>query len=161
MIKPNTAKSAELQVMIWFLEAGWEIFTPLADLNATDMVVREPTTGELLSIQVKHKQPGAKNEGQLPNPWYGTEPPFDYLVFYQPSKSRGVIVPKQKLKKKGKMFLFFADDVDGYPTGPVRPLYADFGFDLTATPHGERSVSFVGQFSRIHQQRTQLVNATQ
>jgi hypothetical protein len=161
MLKPNTAKSAELQVMIWFLEAGWEIFTPLADLNATDMVVREPATRELLSIQVKHKQPGARNEGQLPNPWFGTEPPFDYLVFYQPSKFRGVIVPRQKLKKKGKMFLFFADDSEGYPTGPVRPLYADFGFDLTSTSHADRSSHFVSHFSRIHQTRTALLAAAE
>jgi len=25
----DTAKSAELQVIIWFLEAGWELFTPV------------------------------------------------------------------------------------------------------------------------------------
>lgn len=123
MLRPNTAKSAELQIMIWFLEAGWEIFTPLADLNATDMVIREPVSRELLSIQVKHKQPGSKNEGQLNNPWAGTEPPFDYLIFFQPEKARGVIVPKEKLKKVGKMFLFFVKDADGYSSGTVRPLY--------------------------------------
>lgn len=149
--KVNTAKSTELQIMIWFLEAGWEIFTPLADLNATDMVIREPNSRELLSVQIKHKQPGAKNEGQLNNPWAGKEPPFDYLVFYQPSKARGVIVPKHKLKKQGKMFLFFAQDAGGFPTGPVRPLYADFGFELAETPHEERSRAFVARFSEVHQ----------
>lgn len=53
-LKPNTAKSAELQIIIWFLEAGWELFTPVADLYGTDIVVRHPDTQELLAIQVKH-----------------------------------------------------------------------------------------------------------
>jgi|ERR1700694_4950224 len=114
MQEPNTAKSAELQIMIWFLEAGVEIFTPLADQNATDMVIRHPFDQKLIAIQVKHKQPGAKNEGMLLNLWFGTEPSFDYLVFYQPSKSRGLIAPKRKLKKEGKLFVFFKNDAQGY-----------------------------------------------
>lgn len=61
---PNTARSVELQIIIWFLEAGWELFTLVADIGS-DMVVRHPQTRELLAIQVKHKQPGSLNEGLL------------------------------------------------------------------------------------------------
>lgn len=147
----NSAKAAEFQVMIWFLESGWEIFAPMDDRHGVDLVTRLPGDGRLISIQVKHKQPGAKNEGQLNNPWAGIEPPFDFLIFYQPEKSRGLIIPKQKLKKPGKMFLFFAEDADGYSTGPVRPLYADFGFDFATVPHSERAKSFVTLLQKTYQ----------
>jgi hypothetical protein len=73
-LRPNTAKSAELQVIIWSLEAGWELFTPVADLYGTDVVVRHPATRELLAIQVKHKQPGSLNEGELLRTWDEHEP---------------------------------------------------------------------------------------
>jgi hypothetical protein len=151
MAKPNTAKSSELQIMIWFLEAGWEIFAPVADLNATDMVVKYPKDSRLLSIRVKHKQPGSKNEGQLANPWNKGDAPFDYLVFFQPEKGRGGILPKLKLKKEGRMFLFFKKDKNGYPTGALRPIYGSFGFDFSNVPYEKRSASFVDLFSKIHE----------
>ena len=75
-LKANTAKSAELQIIIWFLEAGWELFTPVADLYGTDIVVRHPVTRDLLAIQVKHKQPGSLNEGELQRTWYEHGPTF-------------------------------------------------------------------------------------
>ena len=137
--------------MIWLLESGWEIFAPMDDRHGIDLVTRLPDDGRLISIQVKHKQPGAKNEGQLNNPWAGIEPPFDFLVFYQPEKSRGLIIPKQKLKKSGKMFLFFKEGASGYSTGPVRPLYADFGFDFATVPHSERAKSFVNLLRQTYQ----------
>lgn len=151
MLIGNSAKAAELQVMIWFLESGWEIFAPMDDRHGIDLVTRLPDDGRLISIQVKHKQPGGKNEGQLNNPWAGIEPPFDFLVFYQPEKSRGLIIPKQKLKKSGKMFLFFKEGVSGYSTGPVRPLYADFGFDFATVPHSERAKCFVTLLRKTYQ----------
>jgi hypothetical protein len=150
MLTANTAKAAELQVTLWFLESGWEVFAPMDDRHGTDLVARLPEDGRLVSIQVKHKQPGAKNEGQLNNPWAGIEPPFDFLVFYQPEKSRGLIIPKQKLKKSGKMFLFFKESAAGYSSGAVRPLYADFGFDFGAVPHSERAKSFVDLLTKIY-----------
>jgi hypothetical protein len=135
--------------MIWFLEAGWEVFTPVADTNATDLVVRVPDDNALVAVQIKHKQPGSKNEGLLLNPWHGSEPPFDYLVFYQPSKSRGLIVPKDRLKKKGKMFLFFKTDKAGYSTGEVRPLFSEFGFNFAQIPHEIRACAFCDHFRRV------------
>jgi hypothetical protein len=136
--------------MIWFLEAGWEVFTPVADQNGTDIVIRHPQSRNLLSIQVKHKQRDSKNEGQLPNDWPGTEPPYDFLVFYLPARSRGLIIPKQKLKKEGKGFWFFKKDGDGYSVGPVRPLFADYHFDFSSVPHEVRSSAFVDRFSEIY-----------
>lgn len=159
-LRANTAKSAELQVMIWFLEVGWEVFTPVADTNATDLVVRVPADNALVSVQIKHKQPGAKNEGMLLNPWHGSQPPFDYLVFYQPSKSRGLIVPKHKLKKKGKMFLFFKGDSDGYSTGEVRPLFREFAFDFAPVPHERRARAFSDHLLSVHQ-TARLYTATE
>ncbi|HVM61608.1 MAG TPA: hypothetical protein VMV72_12160 [Verrucomicrobiae bacterium] len=150
MPTPNTAKSAELQVIVWFLQEGWELFTPVADLHGTDIVVRHPETRQLLSIQVKHKQPGTLNEGLLKNDWVGVDPPFDYLVFFVPRKLRGLVIPRAKLKKPGKIFIFFAKDKEGYSRGPVRPLYKDYAFDFASVPPETRSKTFVEFFSKVH-----------
>ena len=93
MARPNSAKSAEPQIIIWLLEAGWELFTPVADVGS-DLMVRHPLTQKLLAIQVKHKQPAALNEGLLQNDWRGLQPPFDYLVFFVPERLRVLIIPK-------------------------------------------------------------------
>lgn len=148
-LKANTAKAAELQVMIWFLEAGWEVFAPTHDQNATDLVVRPPGARAMLAVQVKHKQPGSKNEGQLQNKWNDGNAPFDLLVFYQPSKSRGVMLPREALKKEGKNLFFFARDKEAYNTGKVRPLFANFAFDFSAMAYEARAGVFVGQVERL------------
>lgn len=149
-MKPNTAKSAELQIIIWFLQAGWELFTPVADLYGTDIVVRHPQTRELLAIQIKHKQPGALNEGRLENDWTTVDPLFDYLVFFVPEKLRGLVVPRAKLKKTGKAFVFYAKDTEGYSRGPVRPLFKDYAFELMSVPSEKRAKTFVDFFSTVH-----------
>ena len=125
MTKPNTAKSAEFQVVIWFLEAGWELFTPVADLYGTDLVVREPDTRKLLSVQVKHKEPGSLNEGRLANDWRDRLPPFDYLVFFVPEKVRGLVLPSSSLTKGGKTFLFYKNDTEGYSRGSARKIFSE------------------------------------
>jgi hypothetical protein len=99
---------------------------------------------------VKHKQPGSKNEGQLSNPWNDGNAPFDYLVFYQPSKFRGVILPRRKLKKEGKMLQFFKKDKEGYSSGDVRPLFSDYAFNFVNIPHEKRANAFTGLFATIH-----------
>lgn len=147
--RPNTAKSAELQIIIWFLEAGWELFTPVAD-RGTDMVVRHPQTGELLAIQVKHKQRESLNEGLLQNDWRGVKPPFDYLIFFIPEKQRLLIIPTEKLKKTGKQFTFFAVDSEGYSRGPVRPLFAPYHLDLLPLRIEDRANAFATFFAQIH-----------
>lgn len=147
-LRPNTAKSAELQIIIWFLEAGWELFTPVADLHGTDIVVRYPLTRELLAIQVKHKQPGSLNEGELLRSW--DEPSFDYLVFFVPSKLRGLVIPRHKLQKSGKMFIFYAKDEQGYARGAVRPLFKEYAFEFEAVAPESRAVAFVDFFSQVH-----------
>jgi hypothetical protein len=148
MLKPNTAKSAELQINIWFLEAGWELFTPVADLYGTDVVVRHPVTRELLAIQVKHKQPGSLNEGELLRTW--AEPSFDYLVFFVPARLRGLVVPREKLRKAGKMFIFYSRDEEGYARGAVRPLFKEYAFELGSVAADARAVTFVDFFSKVH-----------
>lgn len=149
-MRPNTAKSAELQIIIWFLEAGWELFTPVSDLYGTDIVVRHPATRKLLAIQVKHKQPGALNEGELLRTWDDKSPSFDYLVFFVPAKLRVLVVPSHKLKKPGKMFIFFSRDHDGYARGPVRPMFREYAFEFATVPPERRAVEFVEFFSRVH-----------
>jgi hypothetical protein len=151
-LKPNTAKSAELQIIIWFLEAGWELFTPVADLYGTDVVVRHPETRELLAIQVKHKQPGALNEGRLQNDWIAHDPAFDYLVFFVPERSRGLVIPREKLKKRGKVFIFYGKDLEGYPRGAVRPLFKDYAFELAGVAPDARPKAFAEFFSEVHAQ---------
>jgi len=151
-MRPNTAKSAELQIIIWFLEAGWELFTPVADLYGTDIVVRDPITRKLLAVQVKHKQPGSLNEGELLRTWNETSPSFDYLVFFVPAKLRGLVLPSQKLKKPGKMFIFYSKDDDGYARGRVRPMFRDYAFELTSVSPEQRAAVFVDFFSRVHAQ---------
>ena len=152
MARPNTAKSAELQVIIWFLEAGWELFTPVADLGS-DIVVRHPKTRELLAVQIKHKQPGSLNEGWLQNDWRPEEPPFDYLVFFVPEKSRVLVVPREKLKKPGRVFIFFAKDRDGYSRGPVRPLFSKYCLELGPVRPEDRAQRFATFFAQVHASR--------
>lgn len=125
-----SSKSAELQVMVWFLEAGWDVFTPVIDMNATDLVVRAPRSLELTAVQIKHKQRGSKNQGQIQRVWDNNYIPFDILVFYQPEKHRGVIAPRRMLIKSGKLFQFFKRDGDGYSSGVVRPMWADYFFQI-------------------------------
>jgi hypothetical protein len=151
-MRPNTAKSAELQIVIWFSEAGWELFTPVADLYGTDIVVREPVTRKLLAVQVKHKQPGSLNEGELVRSWDEDSPSFDYLVFFVPATLRGLVLPGQKLKKAGKMFIFYSRDRDGYARGTVRPMFRDYAFELTPVLPERRATAFVEFFARIHSQ---------
>lgn len=149
VVRPNSAKSAELQIIIWFLEAGWELFTPVAD-SGTDLVVRHPLTQELLAIQVKHKQPAALNEGLLQNDWRGLQPPFDYLVFFVPERLRVLIIPSEKLRKQGKLFMFFAKDEDGYSRGKVRPIFSQYYLDLAQFPTEGRAEAFTAFFMNVH-----------
>jgi hypothetical protein len=150
--KPNTAKSAELQIIVWFLDAGWELFTPVADLHGTDIVVRNPDTRELLAIQVKHKQPGGLNKGRLQNDWIEHDPAFNYLVFFVPEKLRGLVIPRDRLKKRGKLFTFYKKDLEGYSRGAVRPLFKNYAFELVGVAPDARPKAFVDFFSEVHAQ---------
>ena len=152
MARPNSAKSAELQVIIWFLEAGWELFTPVADVGS-DIVVRHPVTHELLAVQVKHKQPGSLNQGLLSNDWRTAPPAFDYLVFFVPERSCVFVVPRHKLMKPGRTFVFFAKDKAGYTRGPARRLFASDFLDLSTTNAADRAVAFSQFFAQVHARR--------
>ncbi len=136
--------------MVWFLEAGWEVFTPVVDMNATDLVVRSPRSLELTAVQIKHKERGSKNEGQIQRVWDNDYVPFDMLVFYQPEKRRGVIAPRRMLIKPGSLFQFFKKDSEGYSTGAVRPMFADYFFEIPS-PRDEPSSAlyFTGRFQQV------------
>jgi hypothetical protein len=146
----NSAKCAELQIMVWFLEAGWEVFTPVVDANQTDLVVRVPTTQEILAIQVKHKERGRLNEGWLENQWKEGQIPFDYLVLYQPEKIRGVILHRDSFQNLPHTIEIYLKDQDGYSNRDFRDRYVDVSFDLLTVPEGSRASSFAERLLAIH-----------
>ncbi len=145
----NSANSAELQIIIWFLDRDWEVYTPFADLG-TDLIVRSPKSAEAISIQVKHKQPTAKNAGFLDNPWHEGNARFDYLIFFQPSKVRGVVLAKMDLKRQGRRISFFKKSADGYPNGDPRPIFRPFSFDLRDVLAEDRAKVFTDFFFSFH-----------
>jgi len=154
MGRPDTARTSELLVTIWFLEAGWELFTPVSDLYGVDLVVREPKSRRLLSVQVKHKEPGALNEGRLSNDWVNKAPPFDYLVFIVPINFRVLVLPKEALNKSGKTFDFYKKDSKKHSCGPVRPCYSQYAIELGDEKPELRSLRFIEFFSKVHASRT-------
>jgi hypothetical protein len=147
----NSAHSAELQIIIWFLECDWEVYTPFSD-QGTDLIVRSPNGSEAISIQVKHKQANAKNAGFLDNPWNTGGARFDYLIFFQPSKVRGVLLAKMDLLRKGRRISFFKKNAMGYPDGDPRPLFHPFSFDLRDVLIEDRPKVFTDFFSHFHAQ---------
>jgi len=123
---------------------------PVADLYGTDVVVRHPVTRELLAIQVKHKQPGSLNEGELLRTWDEHKPSFDYLVFFVPARLRGLIIPRQRLQKSGKMFIFYSRDEEGYARGAVRPTFKGYAFEFRDVMPESRAIAFADFFAKVH-----------
>lgn len=146
----NSAKCAELQIMVWFLEAGWEVFTPVVDANQTDLVVRIPTTQEIVAVQIKHKERGRLNEGWLKNHWKTGTPPFDYLLLFQPEKTRGVIFHRESFRQLPPTIEVYLRDRNGYSNRDFRDRFVDISFDLGAVPEGLRASSFAQRFLAIH-----------
>jgi hypothetical protein len=103
----------------------------------------------LIAIQVKHKQRGSKNEGQIQRVWENDYIPFDVLVFYQPSKRRGVIAPRRMLKKEGGLFSFFNKDEDGYATGSPRKMWKDFYFEIPTGDELKAAEYFAERFAAV------------
>jgi hypothetical protein len=153
----NSAKAAELQVITWFLEAGWEVFTPVVDANQTDAVVRIPRSTEVLAIQIKHKEPGGRNEGWLKNKWRSCTIPFDYMVIYQPAKVRGAILAREELPRIGSTIQLYKHDRNGYSNGPFRPKYREVSFDLADLEPEDRATGFAARLLETHRQPKPLV----
>lgn len=149
----NSAKCAELQIMVWFLEAGWEVFTPVVDANQTDLVVRVPRTQEVLAIQIKHKERGRLNEGWLSNKWRTANIPFDYLILFQPEKIRGAIFHRDSFATLPPTIEIYLTDRDGYSNRGFKDRYIDIGFDLASVAEGQRASSFADRFGTIHSMR--------
>jgi hypothetical protein len=63
-----------------------------------------------------------------------------------------LVIPRQKLKKSGKMFVFYSRDEQGYARGAVRPLFKEYAFEFGAVAPESRAVAFVNFFSRVHTQ---------
>src|SRR5258708_5401081 len=77
-------------------------------------------------------------------------PPFFYLFFFWPERLRVLIIPSEKLKKQGKLFVFFAKDKDGYSRGMVRPLFSQYFLDLAQVPAEGRAEAFTEFFTKVH-----------
>jgi hypothetical protein len=146
----NSAKCAELQIMVWFLESGWEVFTPVVDANQTDLVVRIPNTGKVLAIQIKHKERGRLNEGWLKNRWKTGPTPFDYLILFQPEKVRGAIFHRDAFRDLPPTIEIYLTDRDGYSNRDFKDRYVDISFDLSSIAEDLRASNFTETFRTIH-----------
>lgn len=145
----KTGKWTELQIAAWFISCGWDVFTPIEDTNAMDLVVYDQNSKKLSSLQIKGKETGSKNQGQLNNPSNDEDTPFDFLVFYQMGKERGFIFPKSFIQCYGKTVYLLKLDAEGYSTGEPREVFKPYSFDLSATPALDKGHSFVDHFIRI------------
>jgi hypothetical protein len=72
------------------------------------------------------------------------------LVFFVPARLRGLIIPRQKLKKSWKMFIFYTRDEAGYARGAVRPLFKEYAFELHDVMPESRAVAFANFFAKVH-----------
>lgn len=152
----HISKAAEFRLAVWFMEAGWEVFLPSVQARQTDFVVRVPSSEKLLAIEVKSKQLEALNEGQLQNKWRDGKAPFDYLVFIEGRRERGVIIPRDFFRDRGRTMGFFKKDKENYSRGALRPMFEPFGFDLRGSDDWTRGKIFCKHFLAIHQSPTHL-----
>jgi len=144
------SKAAELTVASWLLEMGWEVFVPIVDVDETDFVVRIPGSSDFEGIQVKSTQRQTRNAGQLDNKWSQRRPKFNYLIFIEGKRERGVILPRDYFTGRGRTQLFFANDREGYSRGTIRPVFRPFGFDLRGCPNCDRAARFAKRFLQIY-----------
>jgi hypothetical protein len=156
----NLSKAAELRIATWFLEAGWEVFTPFVDARQTDFVVRVPKSEELLAIQVKSRQRETLNVGQLNNEWRDGKAPFDYLVLIDGARQKGVIFAKSLFQKYGRTISVLTLDAQRYSRGVPRPVFERFAYDLSETAEWDRGVAFCEAFSRIHREQVEELAST-
>jgi hypothetical protein len=147
----SISKAAEFRLAVWFLEAGWEVFLPAVQARQTDFVVRFPSTEELLAIEVKSTQCETKNAGQATNEWKSGKPPFDYFIFIEGKRERGVILPKKFSAGRGRTLFIFSQDQEGYSRGEVRRVLKPFSFDLQETNDWQRAKAFCERFISLHQ----------
>ena len=147
----SKSKAAELRIATWFLEAGWEVFSPIVDARQTDFVVRVPGSDELLAVQVKSRQTDTLNIGQLDNQWRDGKAPFDYLILIDGKRERGVIFGKSVFKRYGRTIYVFKNDNEGYSRGKTRPIFERYAYDLHEINDWERGPHFCARFLEIHE----------
>lgn len=155
----NASKAAELRIATWFLEAGWEVFSPIIDARQTDFVVRLPGSEELLAIQVKSRQRETLNVGQLNNRWRNGDAPFDYLVLIDGTRQQGVVFGKTLFQKYGRTISVFKMDPEGYSRGDPRPVFERFAYNLSDVPEWERGTAFCERFLAIHHAQAAMTSA--
>jgi len=119
----NAGKATELQVATWFLEAEWNVYLPLVDSDQIDLVVVDPKTKRLWSLQVKHSERQSRNPGFLDLRRRHSILGFDYLVFYVPAIKRGVILPRKRVKP-GHVLVFVNPR-----TMTIKPAFSQYAFD--------------------------------
>lgn len=144
------SKAAELLIATWLLENHWEVFTPVVDLNETDFVVRMPDSTEFVGIQVKSTQRDSLNAGQLDNEWGKREATFNYLIFIEGRRERGVILPRAYFTGRGRTQSIFVKDKQKYSRGEIREIFEPFSFNVQNIEHCERAKEFAGRFLEIH-----------
>jgi hypothetical protein len=144
----NTHKTSELEIAIWFLKCGYQVFAPYVDMVEVDLVIKTPKRG-YLGLQIKHKQPDAKNEGRLVNHWKAKDPVFDAMIIYSPFKLRGVILSKDRLIKETSVLWLYNQDKDGYSANVFRPKFRNVLFDLHGIDNNMVHSEFVKRFEEI------------
>lgn len=152
MKRKNTDKVAEMQIITWFLEADWEIYTPIKDQWKGDIIVREPhipsiTSRRFDSIQIKHKQDDNGDFGWLLNHWIVTDPLFDCMIVLLPCQQRGLMLRRVLFPKLPLRFLEF--DVRGFATGEFTAFYKPHSFSLSHRPECERFELFIERYQTI------------
>jgi len=140
----RTAKSAEFQIISWFLEAGWEAYVPVVDVKGIDLVVKYPRGNQwLTSIQIKHSQPTSKHQGRIQNKWGRLKDVhFHFLVLFMPNNTSGFVFPFRFFLDRGKT-------IDTLRNGQPRPLVRDFYFNLADIDIAERGATFVQHFTEV------------
>jgi len=94
--------SFELLCAHWFVQADWQVFTPLFDHgHKTDLLVSDGP--KYFRIQVKTVEAGS-DELELENKWSGSN--VDYVAVFAKNSTWGIIFPvfsekKRKLKDTG------------------------------------------------------------
>jgi hypothetical protein len=121
-------KAIEAMVIQWLVEAQWPVYTPFVDIDEVDLIARNPATRRLVSIQIKHKEPGSWQD-YIKNHWKDGDPLFDVLVLYQKKYDRGFALPKEVLRKANK-HLYFEKYIKGtwQSTGEIDDRYKHFVF---------------------------------
>jgi hypothetical protein len=149
---PNkqSAKRAELTIIGWLLECGWQCFSPIVDDDEIDVIAKIPGRRDFLPVQIKHKRTDGKNQGQLANLWSDGQASFDYLILYQPSFYCGFILPRNVFVGRGRT-LRLNRRTRTRTLGPASAPYQPYEFDLGVVTDGWKADAFCRRLLEVHE----------